>query len=336
MNVRMTRRGLLLGASALLVAPAMITGPTRRAAAATRLTLGHGAAPGNPRAVAAETFARLVEEKSNGNVRVVIAGSEQLGSDVAMLTSLRTGALDVSANSQGAVSGLVPEVSALGLPFLFEDSEAAFRVVDGGIGQELAKKFEPLGIIVLGWWDNGVRHVTNSKRPIVKPEDLRGLKIRTPADPITIDIFRALGAGTELISFSELYVALQQGVVDGQENPLANIASSKLYEVNPLISLTAHKWESTPFLLSTIGWARLDEDGRNAVKAAAAEAGAQQRQLMQEAAAKHLSEFQANPNLKVNEVDRPAFQAATAPVIEAWKAKPFGDLVERIVDAARS
>jgi tripartite ATP-independent transporter DctP family solute receptor len=253
-----------------------------------------------------------------------------------MLTSLRTGALDVSANSQGAVSGLVPEVSALGLPFLFEDSEAAFRVVDGGVGQELAKKFEPLGIIVLGWWDNGVRHVTNSKRPIVKPEDLRGLKIRTPADPITIDIFHALGAGVELISFSELYVALQQGVVDGQENPLANIASAKLYEVNPLISLTAHKWESTPFLLSTIGWARLDEDGRNAVKAAAAEAGAQQRQLMQEAAVKYLSEFQANPNVKVNEVDRPAFQAATAPVLEAWKAKPFGDLVERIVDAARS
>lgn len=336
MNVRMTRRSLLLGTSALLVAPAIITGGRRRAAAATTLTLGHGAAPGNPRAVACETFARLVKEKSNGNVSVNIAGSEQLGNDVAMLTSLRTGALDITANSQGAASGLVPEIAALGLPFLFADSGAAFRVVDGGIGQEIAKKFEPLGILTLGWWDNGIRHVTNSKRPIAKPDDVKGLKIRTPADPMTIDIFRALGAGTEQIAFSELYVALQQGVVDGQENPLANIWSSKLYEVNPLISLTAHKWESTPFFMSRIGWAKLNEDGRNAVKAAAAEAGAQQRQLMQEADARHLSDFRANPNVKVNEVDRPAFQAATASVIETWKAKPFGDLVKRLVDAARS
>lgn len=336
MNGHMTRRSLLLATGGLLVAPAVITGAARRAVAATTLTLGHGAAPGNPRAVACETFAKLVKEKSNGNVTVNIAGSEQLGNDVAMLTSLRTGALDITANSQGAASGLVPELSALGLPFLFADSEAAFRVVDGGVGQELAKKFDALGIMTLGWWDNGIRHVTNSKRPIVKPEDLKGLKIRTPADPITIDIFRALGAGTEQIAFSELYVALQQGVVDGQENPLANIATAKIYEVNPLISLTAHKWESTPFFISKIGWARLNEDARNAVKAAAAEAGAQQRQLMHEAATSYLAEFRANPNLKVNDVDRPAFQAATASVIEAWKAKPFGDLVKRIVDAARS
>lgn len=336
MNLPLSRRHLLLGTSALLVAPAILTGRSRHAKAATTLTLGHGAAPGNPRAIACETFARLVKEKSSGNVTVNIAGSEQLGNDVAMLTSLRTGALDITANSQGAASGLVPEIAALGLPFLFENSGAAFRVVDGGIGQELAKKFEPLGIMTLGWWDNGIRHVTNSKRPIVKPEDVKGLKLRTPADPMTIDIFRALGAGTEQIAFSELYVALQQGVVDGQENPLANIAASKLYEVNPLISLTAHKWESTPFFISRIGWAKLKEDGRDAVKAAAAEAGAQQRQLMQEGETKYLSDFRANPNLKVNDVDRAPFQAATASVIEAWKAKPFGDLVKRLVDAARS
>ena len=98
----------------------------------------------------------------------------------------------------------------------------------------------------LGWWDNGIRHITNSKRSINKPEDLQGLTIRTPADPMTIDIFQALGAATEQIAFSELYVALQQGVVDGQENPLANIASSKIYEVNKYISLSGHKWECNP------------------------------------------------------------------------------------------
>jgi TRAP-type transport system periplasmic protein len=252
-----------------------------------------------------------------------------------MLTSLRTGALDITANSQGAASGLVPEIAALGLPFLFEDADAAFAVLEGPIGEELAGKFEDLGIITLGWWDNGIRHITNSKQPIEQPADLEGMKIRTPADPMTIDIFQALGAATEQIAFSELYVALQQGVVDGQENPLANIASSKLYEVNPYISLSAHKWESTPFLMSQIGWARLTPEQQAAVQEAATEAGQLQRQLMKEADQKLLAEFQANPDLKVNEVDRAAFKEATAPVIEAWQKKDFGDFVTRVVDAAQ-
>ena len=236
MTTQITRRHLLAGTSIAFAAPAVVRRP---ALAATTLTLGHGAAPGNPRAVAATEFARLVQEKTSGEVTVNIAGSEQLGNDVAMLTSLRTGALDLTANSQGAASGLVPELSALGLPLLFEDANAAFRVLEGPVGAELAKKFGALGMTVLEWWDNGIRHVTNGKKPINKPEDLQGLKIRTPADPVTIEIFRALGAATEQISFSELYVALQQGVVDGQENPLANIATAKITEVNPYISLTA-------------------------------------------------------------------------------------------------
>ena len=142
--------------------------------AQTTLTLGHGAAPGNPRSVAAEEFAKLVEEKTGGEVTINIAGSEQLGNDVAMLTSLRTGALDITANSQGAASGLVPELSALGLPFLFENAEAAFEVLEGPIGEELAGKFADLGIITLGWWDNGIRHITNSKKPIEQARGPRG------------------------------------------------------------------------------------------------------------------------------------------------------------------
>jgi TRAP-type transport system periplasmic protein len=329
-----TRRRLLAGTAVALLAASALAASS--AWAQTTLTLGHGAAPGNPRSVAAEKFAELVAEKTGGEVTVNIAGSEQLGNDVAMLTSLRTGALDLTANSQGAASGLVPELSALGLPFLFEDADQAFAVLDGPVGEELAAKFADLGIITLGWWDNGIRHMTNSKQPIEKPADLDGMKIRTPADPITIDIFQALGAATEQIAFSELYVALQQGVVDGQENPLANIASSKLYEVNPYISLSAHKWESTPFLASQIGWARLTPEQQAAVQEAATEAGQFQRQLMKEADQKLLAEFQANPDLKVNEVDRETFKQATAPVIEAWEGKDFGDFVKRVVEAAKT
>jgi tripartite ATP-independent transporter DctP family solute receptor len=186
----------------------------------------------------------------------------------------------------------------------------------------------------LGWWDNGIRHITNSKKPINKPEDLQGLTIRTPADPMTIDIFQALGASTEQISFSELYVALQQGVVDGQENPLANIASSKIYEVSKYISLSGHKWECNPFLISQIAQARLGGDSE-AVQAAAKEAGDLQRKLAQEADAKHLAEFKANPDLAVNEVDRAAFQAATASVTEKWQGD-YDDFVTQLLSAVKS
>ena len=329
------RRTFLKGVGLLVAAPAVIVSP-REARAAVSLTLGHGAAPGNPRTVAAEAFAKMVSERTGGNVAIKIAGSEQLGNDVSMLTSLRTGALDLTANSQGAASGLVPELAALGLPYLFPDPEAASRTLNGPIGEEVAKKFAAVGMIPLDWWDNGIRHTTNSKRPINTPADLSGLKIRTPADPMTVDIFQAFGASTQQIAFGELYIALQQGVVDGQENPLANIHSAKLHEVNKFISLTAHKWESTPFLMSQISTRKVKPNELEAIKAAAKEAGALQRRLMMETDAKLLADYKANANVTVNEPDLAAFRTATASVVEKWKAKPFGDFVGKLVAAAKA
>ena len=332
MTSSISRRTLLAGACA---APALLALP-RGAHAATNLTLGHNAAPGNPRSIATERFGELVKERSSGRIAVRVAGAEQLGNEQSLLTSLRTGAVDMTVNSQGSVSALVPEVAALGLPFLFSDSAAAFKVLEGPIGEELTQRFAKVQMVPLGWWDNGIRHITNSKRAIVKPADLKGLKIRTPPDPMTIDIFQALGAGTEQISFGELYIALQQGVVDGQENPLTNIASSKLFEVNKFISLSGHKWESSPFLMSQITWARLPAADKEIVMAAAKEAGELQRRLFGEAEARFSTEFRANPKLAVNEVDKPAFREASAKVVDTWRAKPFGDFVDRLAKTARA
>lgn len=304
-------------------------------ALAVTLTLGHGASPGNPRTIAAEAFAKMVSERTKGSVTIKIAGAEQLGSDVAMLTSLRIGALDLTANSQGPAAGLVPEVAALGLPFLFSDADAAYKVLNGPVGERLNRRFSEVGIVVLDWWDNGIRHITNSKRPINMPADLKGLKIRTPADPMTVDIFQALGAATQQIAFGELYVALQQGVVDGQENPLANIYSNKLYEVNKYISLSGHKWESTPFLMSQAAVKKVKPSELEIIKAAAKEAGVLQRRLMAETDKKLLAEFKANPNVAVNQPNREAFQVATTSVVEKWKAKPFGAFVTELVAAAK-
>lgn len=330
MSMRLTRRTLLAGTGAVLAMPALI----RQAHANVSLTLGHGAAPGNPRTVAAEAFSKAVAEKSGGKITIKIAGSEQLGNDSAMLTLVRTGALDMTANSQGATSAVLPELAALGLPFLFPDNTAAFKLLSGEIGTELEKRFDAVGLIPLDWWDNGIRHITNSKRPIAVPADLKGLKIRTPADPMTVDIFQALGAATSQIAFGELYVALQQGVVDGQENPLANIASAKLFEVNKFISLSGHKWESTPFLMSKIALAKVGSD-LALIKSAAKEAGVLQRKLMAESDVKLLETFKANPAVAINQADVAAFRKATAGVVDQWKAKPFGDFVTRLAAAAQ-
>jgi tripartite ATP-independent transporter DctP family solute receptor len=334
MGLQINRRRFLSTAGIALAAPAVILSNRTARAAATTLTLGHGAAPGNPRTVAANKFAELVAQKTEGRIKINVAGAETLGSDSAMLTSLRTGALDFTINSQGATSAILPELNALGLPFLFENTDKAISVLSGPVGAELNKRFEAVGVVPLDWWDNGIRHLTNSKRKVASPGDLSGLKIRTPADPMTIDIFKALGAGTEQIAFGELYIALQQGVVDGQENPLANIESSKLYEVNKYISLTAHKWESTPFLMSKIAQARLGKD-LEAVKAVAKEAGDLQRKLSNEKSAEVLETFKKNPAIEVAEVDHAAFVKATAPVADAWKKKPFGDFVAKVEAAAR-
>jgi TRAP-type transport system periplasmic protein len=330
---RITRRTALIGAAVggVFGAPAVL-----RAQGQVRLTLGHGTAPGNPRSVAADRMAAQLRERSSGRIEMRVAGSSQLGDDLAMLTGLRTGTIDMSVNSQGPVSTIVPELASFGLPFLFPTNQVAYRVIDGPVGQELAKKLEGVGLISLGWWDNGIRHITNSKRPIKVPADLRGLKMRTPADPATIDTFQALGAATQQINFSELYVALQQGVVDGQENPLVNILTGKLQEVNPFISLSGHKWECSPFVASRIAWGKFTEADRKLITEVAREATEHNRQLMQESDAKVLAEFRANSKLTINEADQDAFRAATAPVLDKWEQKPFGDFVKRLRAASRA
>lgn len=301
----------------------------------TKLTLGHGTAVGNPRHEAAVKFAEVLKAKTNGRIEVQVSPASQLGDDAAMVTAMRTGALDMSANSQGAVAGVVPEFAAFGMPFLFTSLPQAWKLMDGPVGQELAKKSADKGLVVLGYWDNGIRHLTNSKRPILKPEDMKGLKMRTPPDAVTVDIMQSMGAEAQQIKFSELYVALEQGVVDGQENPIANIHSGKLYEVQKFMSLTGHKYEVTPFLMGKRTWDKLSEADRKSVMEAAAEATALQRKLASEADAKLLGDIKAK-GVRVDTPDTAPFVKATAAVDDKWLKSPIGDFVGKVIAAARA
>jgi tripartite ATP-independent transporter DctP family solute receptor len=300
-----------------------------------KLVLGHGAAPGNPRHEASVFFADKVKERSGGRIEVQVAPSAQLGDDAAMVTSLRSGTLDISANSQGAVSNVVPEYAAFGMPFLFSNLNAAWRVLDGPLGKELAQKSEEKGLVVLGYWDNGIRQMSNSKKPILTPEDLKGMKMRTPPDPVTVDIMKSVGADPQQIKFAELYVALQQGVVDGQENPLMNIHASKLHEVNKFISLTGHKYEMTPLLMSKRTWDKMSAADRKILQDAAAEATALQRKLSAEADSKLIGDLRA-AGVRVDTVNQAPFAKATESVTQKWYSSPIGDYVKKVVAAARA
>ncbi len=318
----------------LAIAAGALVLPLAAQAQAVKLTLGHGAAPGNPRHEASVKFAEVAKARSAGRIEVQVAPSAQLGDDAAMLTALRTGALDMSANSQGAVANAVPEYAAFGMPFLFSNAAQAFKVLDGQLGKELADKSAEKGLVVLGYWDNGIRHMTNSKKPINKVEDLKGLKMRTPPDSVLVDIMQSLGAEAQQIKFAELYVALQQGVVDGQENPLMNIHASKLYEVQKYLALTSHQFQMTPFLMSKRSWDKLSEADRKAVTEAAAEATALQRKLSQESDDKLLADLKAK-GVQVTTPDKSAFEKATANVDDKWIATPVGPYVKKVIAAAR-
>lgn len=319
---------------ALLLGALMTSGGLAFAQQAVKLTLGHGAAPGNPRHEAAVKFAETVKARTNGRIDIQVAHSAQLGDDAAMITALRSGTLDMSANSQGAMANVVPEYAALGLPFLFTDIQKAWQLLDGPIGEELAKRTAAKGMVVLGYWDNGIRHLTNGKRPVKVPADIKGLKIRTPPDSMTMDIMQALGADAQQIKFSELYVALQQGVVDGQENPLTNIASAKLYEVQKYLSLTGHKYEANPFVMGKRSWERLSAADQKVFMEAATEATQLQRKLSKEADDKLATELKAK-GVQIDTVDRKAFAEATKPVYAKWAAGPAGDFVKRVVQQAQ-
>ncbi|SEA68736.1 TRAP transporter substrate-binding protein [Rubrimonas cliftonensis] len=313
---------------ALAVAGAFAAG----AAPAAEVIFGHGANPGNPRYVAAERWAELFAACTGGAHSVNVAPSATMGDDVEMLTSTVAGVMQVTANSQGAMSQMVPEIGLLGLPFLFADLPAAWKLLDGEVGVMLDARAQQAGLKVLGFWDNGIRHVSHVSKNVPAPGDVSGMKIRTPPDQMTVAIFEALGAAPAPLAFSELPTALQSGVFDGQENPLTNIYSSKIHEITPYITLTGHKYESTPVVAGLAWWSGLDEATQACALSATAEAGEMQRKLSLAAETELRPKMEAE-GVTFAEADKAAFVAATSSVYDAYAAD-FPELVAALREAA--
>jgi tripartite ATP-independent transporter DctP family solute receptor len=313
---------------AVLAATTMIAG----AAQADEIIFAHGANPGNPRYVAAEKWGEIFTACTGGATTVNVAPSATMGDDVEMLTSATAGVINVTANSQGPLSQIVPEIGLLGLPFLFKDLPTAWSVLDGDVGTMLDGRAQTAGLKILGFWDNGIRQVSHISRNVSSPEDIKGMKIRTPPDQMTVDIFEALGANPAPLAFSELPTALQSGVFDGQENPLTNIYSSKIHEITKYITLTGHKYESTPVVAGLAWWSGLDEATQNCALQATQEAGKIQREMSLEADTTLIPKMEAE-GVVFAEADRDAYIAATASVYDKY-AETFPDLVAALKKAA--
>ena len=294
------------------------------------MKLGHGAAPNNPRHVIALQFADYVKQQSGGNLTIEVFPSEQLGSDRQMAEAVSMGALDLSIYSQGPVAYYNEKLLVLGLPFLFAKPDQAYAVLDGEVGEQISQELTKKGIRVLSYWENGFRHITNSKRPIYKPADLIGLKIRTPEDKITIAIFKALGANPAPLAFGELYMALSQGLFDGQENPVTNIYYSKLYEVQKYLSLSNHKYETCPLIISEKLWQKLTSANQKLLKDAALKYAQEHRKLNIKTNNDLIEEVK-KAGVQVNQADVAALRTATQSVYKEFEPTFTNELIQKVI-----
>lgn len=295
------------------------------------IKLGHSDTTSNLLHVSLEHFAAYVNETSKGRVKVDLYASEQLGSNAEMAEMLEMGSLDAMMMPQGAEATYAPKLNVLGLPFLFASYDEVYKVLDSEIGDELVADLASRNMIQIAYWENGLRQVTNSAKAINSPADLKGLKIRTPEDSMTLAIFNALGASPSPLAFSELYLALQQGTFDGQENPVSNIYANNFQDVQKHIAITNHKYECKNMIFSLTTWNKLPEDVQKLLKEAAKTYGDEHRKAIVDSSDTMLKELEA-AGMQVTRPDSAAFQQATASVYDDFQAKNdwAKDLVERI------
>ena len=280
--------------------------------------------------VAVDTFAREVERRTQGRYKVQTFYSAALGAERESVEGVQLGTLDLTLTSTGPLPNFVPEVAILDIPFLFRDYAHARAVLDGPIGQDLLAKFPAKGMVGLAWAENGFRHMTNSKHPVTVPEDLKGLKMRTMENPIHIEAYKQFGIQPTPMAFTEVFTALQQGTVDGQENPLSVITAAKLDQVQKYLTLTGHVYSPAVFLMNKARWDSLSQADRQAFLEAAREGVKANRARVDEDERKAVAELRAKGMTVAENVDKAKFQAALAPVYADF-ARRFGQAnIDRI------
>ncbi|WAM51874.1 TRAP transporter substrate-binding protein [Vreelandella venusta] len=282
--------------------------------------------------IAATKFEELVEERTDGKVNIEIYPNASLGDERTLLEGMQIGTVDMGLITNGPVANFVEEMAVFELPFLFPSPEAAYGVLDGPIGQELLDKLSDVNLKGLAYAERGFRNLTNSERAVNSPEDLDGLRIRVMENPVYTDTFRELGANAIPMAWTEALTAMQQGTIDGQENPVNVIHSFKLDETQNYMTLSRHTYAPAIFVMGMPAWNQLPEQAQTVLKAAAQEAAEHERQVNADMEADQLAALR-EAGMEINETpDMEAFQSAVAPVYEKY-GEQFGDYLPRIQEA---
>jgi tripartite ATP-independent transporter DctP family solute receptor len=319
---------LLVAAAA--AGAALCLAPLPPAAAQTTLKMNNSLSQNSHYGVAVETFAREVEKRTNGRYKVQNFYSGALGAERESIEALQVGTLDLTMTSTGPLPNFVPEVAIFDIPFLFRDYAHARAVLDGPIGQEMLARFPPKGLVALAWGENGFRHMTNSKHPVIQPADLKGLKMRTMENPVHIQAYKAFGIIPTPMAFTEVFTALQQGTVDGQENPLSVIESAKLDQVPKSLTLTGHVYSPALILIGKAQWDQLSAADKQAFLDAAKEAVKADRARIDEDERKAVADLKAKGMQVVEHVDKAAYQAVLASTFVEFGRKFGQDNIDRI------
>jgi tripartite ATP-independent transporter DctP family solute receptor len=304
------------------------------AAAQTEIKFGHVGAPGSLFAQSAEEFAKRANAKLGNQAKVVVYGSSQLGSDTELLKKLKLGTVDLALPST-VMTSVAGEFGVFEMPYLVQNRAHAARIAKDIIHPTLGPIVEKQGYRILAVWENGYRHITNNKRPIVKPEDLQGLKLRVPGGVWRVKMFQAYGASPSPMEFKEVFVALQTGVMDAQENPLAQIVSARLHEVQKYLSLTGHVY--TPaYVTAGASWQRLPADVRKTVEDTLKESEPVILALA-EKVDNELADKMKSAGIAINEADKNAFIAASKAIYEEFAKEVKGgqELIDKSLALAK-
>lgn len=292
--------------------------------------LGYSLSPTSHYGIGATIFMNEVARRTNGRIKVQDYPSNALGGEREMVEAAQLGTLDFVVTSTGPVGNFVPETLITDIPFLFRDYDHARRVLDGPIGQEILAKCDAKGLVCLSWWENGFRHLTNSRKPVNLPEDMKGLKVRTMENQVHMTAFRALGASPTPMAFPEVFGALQQGTVDGQENPMPVILNAKFAQVQKHISLTGHVYSPALIIMSRAVFSKLSKEDQAMIRDAARLGAAANRQKVLADEKVGVAELQKAGMQVVQKVDTTKFQEALKPAYAEY-AKRFGQAnIDRI------
>ncbi|WP_324751744.1 TRAP transporter substrate-binding protein [Roseovarius sp. Pro17] len=283
---------------------------------------------------AALKFKELVAERSNGAIQIEVFPNATLGDERTLLEGMQIGTVDMGVITNGPVSNFLEDMAVFELPFLFPSSEAAYKVLDGEIGQELLDRLSEVNLKGLAYAERGFRNLTNSERAVNTPADMAGMRIRVMENPVYIDTFRELGADAIPMAWTEALTAMQQGTIDGQENPVNVVHSFKLNETQTNMTMTRHAYAPAIFVMGLPVWDKLSEEAQTIIDDAAQEAAEYERALNASQQEEQLQELRDAGMIINDSADLTVFAEAVKPVYEKY-GKKFGDYLPRIQDALK-